>query len=67
MEAILARQALSKGEPALGMALLYREPEKGGQGHEGKAPETSGFTRLRLQARAVLVLPQDGAGGAPAR
>lgn len=49
------RRDLSKGERAMGMALLYPEPEKGGRGNKVKALETSGFSRQRLgQARQVL-------------
>jgi hypothetical protein len=50
------RRDLSKGERAMGVALLYPEPEKGGRGKHGKnLSESEGFSPARLsQARAVL-------------
>lgn len=49
------RRDLSKGEKAMGIAMLYPEPEKGGRGNKKKVGETPGFSDRRLyDARAVL-------------
>jgi hypothetical protein len=51
----LGRGDLTKGQKAIGWAILYPEPDKGGRGTKGKASETDGFSATRLKlARAVL-------------
>jgi hypothetical protein len=51
---------LTKGQQAMRLAFLYPEPEKGGRGKKGKAPETGGFSRQRLgAARAVLAYSRE--------
>jgi ABC-type transporter Mla subunit MlaD len=54
------RRDLSKGQRAMGVALLFPDAEKGGRGKKGKALETGGFSRQRLgEARAVLAYARD--------
>ena len=40
---------------AIGLALLYPDPEKGGRGIKGKASETDGFSQSRLKAARTIV------------
>ena len=52
------RRNISKGEQAMAVAWLYREPEKGGRGKKTNSSETKGFSAARLsQARQVLRQP----------
>jgi ParB-like chromosome segregation protein Spo0J len=49
------RRDLTKGQRAMGVALLFPDPEKGGRGKKGKAAETADFSQKRLrEARQVL-------------
>jgi ParB/Sulfiredoxin domain len=55
------RRDISKGQRAMGHALLYPEPEKGGRGKKSaNSKETLGFSAMRLsQARAVLAYSRE--------
>jgi hypothetical protein len=49
------RRHVSKGQLAMGHALLYPDSEKGGRGHKAKPTEAGGFSPQRLSyARTVL-------------
>jgi hypothetical protein len=54
----IARRHLTKGQQALGLALIYPTPEKGGRGKNvaaRKAAETAGFSMRRLaEARQIV-------------
>ncbi|UPT99243.1 ParB N-terminal domain-containing protein [Bradyrhizobium barranii subsp. apii] len=53
------RRDISKGQRAMGHALLFPDAEKGGRGKK-KVPETGGFSRQRLgEARTVLAFSRE--------
>jgi ParB-like nuclease domain len=54
------RRDITKGQRAMGHALLYPDPERGGRGKKGKVTETVGFSSQRLSyARTVLAYSRD--------